>query len=207
MSDMATARIQAILDFWFGELVLGLCSDERRAALFRTDPAFDAEIRTKFGAEVAQAVAGELDHWGTTIDGRQALILLLDQFTRNLYRGEAAAFSGDARALEIARGGVARGDDLQLPTEMRAFFYLPFEHSESLADQETCIALLVRMRDELPTGSRARHVAERYLQHARDHHALVAEFGRFPHRNAVLERADTAVEAAWLARDGRSFGQ
>jgi len=207
VNDDTSAGIDALLEFWFGELVDGLCSDQRRAALFRTDPAFDAEIRASFGTEVTAAVAGELDHWSTTVRGRAALILLLDQLPRNLHRGAAAAFSGDAHALELARGGVVLGDDRKLPTEMRAFFYLPFEHSESLADQETCVELLTRMRDELPPASRAQEVAEGYLRHARDHHALIAEFGRFPHRNAVLGRADTAAEAAWRERDGRNFGQ
>jgi uncharacterized protein (DUF924 family) len=199
--------IEEILEFWFGELDEGLCAAERRQALFRADPDFDAEIRRRFGSEVEAALAGERNAWGDTARGRVALVLLLDQFTRNLFRGSARAFAGDAAALANARRAVAHGQDLELPLEPRVFLYVPYEHAEDLTAQDEGVDLLARLLATLAPGSPAADVVASYLGHAREHRALVAAFGRFPHRNAVLGRASTEAERAHLARDGRSFGQ
>ncbi len=208
MTAPSEAGVEAVLAFWFGDVdALGLIRPGRRQALFRADPAFDISIRAQFGADVEAALLGERDHWGTTARGRVALILLLDQFTRNIYRGEARAYGGDEQALQIAREGVENGDHLLLGVDMRAFAYLPFEHAESMADQDTCVALLENLASEHADGSPAAAVVQDYLHHAREHRELIARFGRFPHRNAVLGRTDTEAEAAWRQRDRRSFGQ
>lgn len=196
-----------VLQFWFGPLQGGLMDAERRKILFRKDPAFDRCISDAFGTDVEAALAGERDHWSTTIEGRAALVLLLDQFTRNIYRGTARAFSGDPQALAFAREGVSRGEDRLLALEQRVFFYLPFEHSESLADQETSITLFEDLLSEQEPGGPAAAVVAGYLQHARDHHGLIESFRRFPHRNRLLNRPSTAEERAWLEQDARSFGQ
>lgn len=200
-------RAAAILQFWFGELQAGLMDDGRRRSLFRADSGFDDRVRTSHGEDVEQALSGALDHWSTTLGGRMALVLLLDQFTRNVFRGSAGAYAGDTRALELAREGVGRGDDRRLPLEMRAFFYLPFGHSESRVDQDTGVRLFEALLDDQAPDSKAARVAGDYLGHARSHRALIRRFGRFPHRNAVLGRVATAAEQGWLARDGRRFGQ
>lgn len=205
--DTDQPTIRALLDFWFGALVDGLCADDHRQALFRADPAFDDEIRRRFGALIEAALAQRLDHWSMTAPGRLALVLLLDQFTRNIHRGTGTAWIGDPQALEFAREGVGRGDDRILAIEQRVFLYLPFEHSESLADQNTAVLLLERLQGELAGNARAQEVVAGYLRHALEHRDLIRRFGRFPHRNRALGRPSTAAEEAWLQADGRSFGQ
>lgn len=203
----APPRIDELLDFWFGELEDGFVAPEVRRRWFRADPAFDDALRTRFGEDVEAALAGERDAWASTPEGRLALVLLLDQLPRNLFRGTARAFAGDERAVAAARVGVGRGDDRLLPPEQRVFLYLPFEHAEHRADQQTAVVLLERLRDTLTDRPAAHGILEDYLAHAREHRELVRRFGRFPHRNAALGRPSTEEERAWLARDGRSFGQ
>ena len=199
--------IDALLAAWFGELDGGLCSSARRRALFRADPQFDAALRARFGAEVEAALAGARDDLAATPRGRLALVLLLDQLPRNLFRGTPRAFAGDAAALAQVRAAVAAGEDAALPLEPRLFLYLPFEHAEDRAAQEAGTSLLEATLAEQPPASQAAAVVQRYLGHAREHRDLIRTFGRFPHRNAVLGRADTPAEAAHLAGDGRRFGQ
>lgn len=201
------SEAEKVLHFWFGPLQDGLMDPTRRQGLFRADSAFDAHIRREFGADVEAAMAGERDHWSTTVRGRAALVILLDQFTRNIFRGTARAFGGDAQALDFAREGISRGEDRLLALEERVFFYLPFEHSETLADQETSLTLFENLLAEQETNGQAAATVKGYLQHARDHHALIERFGRFPHRNRILDRKSTSEEAAWLEQDARSFGQ
>ncbi|MEE4380426.1 MAG: DUF924 family protein [Pseudomonadales bacterium] len=200
-------RVAALLDGWFGALADGFVAPEVRQRWFRADPAFDEWLRARFGDDVEAALAGDRDAWGWTPEGRLGLVLLLDQLPRNLFRGTARAFAGDARALAAARVGVGRGDDRLLPPEQRVFLYLPFEHAEHRADQETAVVLLERLRDELEDRPQGRSIVADYLRHAREHRAIVRRFGRFPHRNAALGRASTEEERAWLETDGRAFGQ
>ena len=199
--------IEELLDFWFGELDAGLCSAERRRRLFRADPDFDAALRARFGAEVEAALAGERDHWGERARGRLALVLLLDQLPRNLFRGTARAFEGDGAALKQARLAVAAGQDAELPLEPRMFLYVPFEHAEDPGAQRQGVALLEASLEAQAPGSKAASMVESYLGHAREHAALIEAFGRFPHRNATLGRESTPEERDHLGRDGRSFGQ
>jgi uncharacterized protein (DUF924 family) len=181
-----------VLDFWFGDP-----RGPRRDEWFRKDAAFDAEVRTRFGEVHAAAARRELEAWRLSPEPMLALVIVLDQFSRNLYRDDARAFAQDAHALECARQAVGRGDDLaSLPVE-RQFLYLPFEHSEDLADQETCVE---RMRS-LEAFEETRGLTEWAVRH-RD---VIRRFGRFPHRNAALGRASTADELEFLERPGSRF--
>jgi len=161
------------------------------ARWFTKDAAFDDEIRRRFLAAHEAAAAGTLSAWETTAEGTLALLILLDQFPRNMFRGDARAFATDSHARAIAAGALVRGFDAQVPAGMRAFFYLPFEHSETLADQERSLALYKASGDA--DG----------LKWAEAHADIIRRFGRFPHRNAVLGRATTPDEQAFL--DGGGF--
>lgn len=218
-------RIDAVLGFWFGEpaeRALG----RARAAWFRKDPAFDDAIRERFGPLVEAALAGGLADWGAggeggdagaaglaggdaeargpdaadaadAADGALALLVVCDQFPRNLYRDDARAFALDPRARATARRMVANGLDRSLRPVERAFVYLPFEHSESLADQHEAVRLFGALRDDPDAGG--------YLDWAVRHLEVIERFGRFPHRNDALGRVSTDEERAFLARPGSRF--
>lgn len=189
-------RIAAILDFWFGEP--GSAERGRaREAWFRKDAAFDDMIRAQFGAVVDEAAAGGLADWATSDAGALALLVVCDQFPRNVFRGEARAFALDPRALAMARALVAARRDCALAPLERVFVYLPFEHSESLADQHEAVRLFTTLRDDPHAGS--------YLEWAVKHFEVVQRFGRFPHRNETLGRASTPEEIAFLAQPGSRF--
>jgi uncharacterized protein (DUF924 family) len=157
---------------------------------FKKDTAFDDAIRTRFLATCEASAAGALA-WDDTAEGALALLIVLDQFPRNIFRGSARAFAADPLAREVATRAIARGFDQQVTVPERSFFYLPFEHSESLADQEHCIVL-----------NRASGDADA-LKWAELHADIIRRFGRFPHRNAVLGRVTTPEEQAFL--DGGGF--
>lgn len=158
---------------------------------FNKDAAFDQQIRERFLTTYETAAAGGLSRWEETAQSVLALLILLDQFPRNMFRGEARAFATDPLARAVAAGAIVRGFDSQVPTELRGFFYLPFEHSEDLADQERCLAL----------NKAAGDIDN--LKWAKIHADIIRRFGRFPHRNAALGRATTAEEQAFL--DGGGF--
>jgi uncharacterized protein (DUF924 family) len=182
-----TATPQSVLDFWFGE-----AGPER---WFVKDPAFDALVGERLGKAHDDAVAGAYDEWTETADGALALCILLDQVPRNLFRDSARGFASDAAALAVARDAVARGLD-QAPgmtDRARLFLYTPFMHSEDLADQEQCVSLFAKSGSEGNHGFAVRH---------RD---IIARFGRFPHRNAVLGRESSEAELAFLREPGSSF--
>jgi len=163
---------------------------------FAKSDAFDQAIRTGFEAHHHAAARGELDAWGVTAQGALALLLLLDQFPRNLFRNSGHAFATDGKARALARTAVSAGLDQQVATELRPFFYLPFEHSEDLADQDESIRLCERHRDL--TGDADT------LKWAHLHRDIIVRFGRFPHRNAALGRVTTAEELAFLEGGGFS---
>jgi uncharacterized protein (DUF924 family) len=192
----ADPRIAEILDFWFG----APGSSERGRACevwFRKDAAFDDTIRARFGAVVDEAAAGGLTGWDTSDPGALALLVVCDQFPRNLFRGEARAFALDPRALATARRLVAAGRDRALAPLERVFVYLPFEHSESLDDQHEAVRLFTTLRDDPQAGG--------YLEWAVKHFEVVRRFGRFPHRNEALGRVSTPEEIAFLAQPGSRF--
>lgn len=159
---------------------------------FKKDEAFDAEIADRFSALHGAAAQGAHDAWAESGAGALALILVLDQFSRNLHRGSALAFASDIKALQIAKTALARGDDHLVSKDLQIFFYIPFEHSECLADQRTAIRLAHAMQNA------------NYLKYAHTHHDVIRRFGRFPHRNAVLGRHTTAAEKAFLGDGGFS---
>ena len=187
---------RAVLDFWF--LPIDHPSYGRfRREWFAKDPAFDEAIRRQFAGEVDLAVAGRLDDLARHARGALALIILLDQFPRNLFRGTSRAFASDARAREIADRAVRAGFDRALPAVQRVFVYLPFEHSETLADQDRCVALF---EDLPPADWRAEAI-----EAGRRHREIVARFGRFPHRNEILGRPSSSDEIAFLKEPRSSF--
>lgn len=180
---MTDPRALQVLDFWFAP---GM---ERR--WFAGDTDLDRQLAERFGQDLAQAAQGQLDHWLDDAQGALALVILLDQMPRNVFRGKYQAFAFDSKALAVAEGALLRGHARGLPPIRRRFLYLPFEHSESLADQKYCVSLFEADGDD-PEG----------LEYARQHLAVIARFGRFPHRNAALEREDTPEEAEYLAQGG-----
>lgn len=186
---------QTILDFWFGPPGTPDHGKER-AQWFRKDPAFDEAIRTRFGAAIESALAGGFAEW-TDARGTLARILLLDQFTRNVYRDTPRAFAGDALALKLARDAVAHGQDQSMMPVERWFLYMPFQHAEDSVAQETSVELFTRLRDEAGL--------EGPLPWAQRHAEIVRRFGRFPHRNAIVGRASTPEEIAFLAKPGSGF--
>ena len=188
---------QAVLDFWFGEPA----SDGYGAARkvwFSKDVAFDRRIEESFGPAVEQALRGALDAWGVFPRSALARIVLLDQFTRNIFRGDKRSFAGDPQALEAASAAVDAGFDAALPPFMRAFFYMPFEHTEAQSLQDESVRLFARLAAEAPEF-------DDMLAYARRHRDVIARFGRFPHRNAVLGRPSTREELAFLAQPGSRF--
>ncbi|WP_287496347.1 DUF924 family protein [Pandoraea sp. CB10b_02] len=193
----AAAPWQAVLDFWFGAPGapdFGLARPE----WFRKSDVFDEEIRARFGALHERALAGELDGWADTPLGACALIVVLDQFSRNLYRGQGKAFAGDAKALAVARRLVGAGDDRRLPSaQHRVFVYLPFEHDESLESQHASLALYEQLARDAGLVDN--------LDYARRHAIIIERFGRYPHRNEALGRVSTPEEVAFLKEPGSSF--
>jgi uncharacterized protein (DUF924 family) len=181
-----TALCQSILDFWF--------SPDCQAKWFDKDAAFDAQIVGRFASAWERAATGAFADWEGSANACLALLILLDQLPRNMFRATPKAFATDARALAVARRATARGYDLATPPPRRVFFYLPFEHAEDLAAQEEGEALYAANID-WPEA----------LAAARRHHEIIARFGRFPHRNAWLGRVTTEAEAAFLAEPNSAF--
>lgn len=178
--------VRQVLDFWFQEA--------GPAKWFGGGPDFDRQVAERLGPLHAQATAGQFDGWAAKAEGGLALCILLDQVPRNIFRDTPRAFASDAKALSIARDLVARGLDMALPDDDRAFIYLPFEHAESLEDQRQSVRLFA-----------SRTLNPSFLDYACKHLVVIAEFGRFPHRNAILGRASTPAELDYLARPGAGF--
>ncbi|MDJ0618177.1 MAG: DUF924 family protein [Calothrix sp. MO_192.B10] len=188
--------IDTILNFWFGgkdEVGYG----KRRLIWFAKDPEFDRKIQTYFQADYEEAKAGQLDHWKESADGCLALIILLDQFPRNMFRGTPQAFATDSQALSIAEYGITKGFDRELLMVQRWFIYLPFQHSEDLQRQYQSVELFRRLGNH-PDNQDAIDYAIRHLE-------IIQRFGRFPHRNDILGRATTPEEAEFLQHPGSSF--
>jgi len=195
-------QARAVFDFWFQ------AADAPRREWFQKNDDFDREIGSRFGMLIEQALAGGLHAWDE--EGPQsalARILLLDQFCRNVHRGTPLAFAGDSQALQAALDMVEAEHDLALPPLQRAFVYLPFEHAEDMAMQEQAVALYTRMadagRDTTPPAT-SQAIAG-MLDFAERHREVIRRFGRFPHRNAILGRASTPEEQAFLQQPGSGF--
>lgn len=184
-------RVDEILEFWFG-LDCGGNVAQRNRTWFTPDQNFDAACRAGFLADYEKAAAGELDAWKENARSCLALILLLDQFPRNVFRGSARAFATDARALATAREALARSFDQKLPPSQRLFVYMPFEHSENLDDQRESVRLISALEAEPGMAGNAKYALE--------HFKTVERFGRFPTRNGALGRPSTAEEIEFLSR-------
>jgi uncharacterized protein (DUF924 family) len=202
---MSTGRADALLEFWFGD---ALASPERLEARsqiwFRQSDDFDAEIRERFGALPERAEAGELDAWRGEAESCLAFVLAVDQLPRNLFRGSARAFAFDALAREAAVESIGRGFDRDLHPVRAAFLYLPLEHAEDVELQERCVELYAELAERVSAELRPRF--EEYSDYARRHRDVIRRFGRFPHRNRVLERPSSPEEDTYLESGGDAFG-
>ncbi len=194
-----------VLDFWFGDgLQRDWPSQDHNALWFGGDPAQDAAIRQRFGPLVDDALDGGLTDWEAEPRARLALIVLLDQLSRNVHRGQRRAFDGDARAQRLTRRSIAEGMDTTLTPAGCVFLYMPLMHAENLTLQDECVARFQALVDSSPAALREKLASN--LRFAVVHRDIVARYGRFPHRNAVLGRDGTPEEDAFL-KDGPRFGQ
>jgi uncharacterized protein (DUF924 family) len=193
---MGIAHWTEVLEFWFGPPGAPEFGRDR-SCWFVKSAEFDGLIRERFLATHEAAAAGQLDGWAERPLSGLALVVALDQFPRNLFRGAPRAFAADPKALAVARSLVARRFDDSLMAVQRSFVYLPFEHAEDLGAQRESLRLFERLAAG-PSGART-------LTYAMRHYAIVERFGRFPHRNAILGRASTTEELAFLAQPGSSF--
>lgn len=198
-----------VVDFWVTDgWARGWPSRDQGKRWFNGGPALDADITTRFGPLVAHALAGGLQQWAHSAQAspqsRLALVLALDQFTRHVHRGSAQAFSGDARAQALVQHSLATGADRSLPWVARVFTYMPLMHAEDLALQDECVARFAQLSQDVPLALKERLASN--LDFAQKHRQIIAQFGRFPHRNAVLGRTNTADEKDFLV-NGPRFGQ
>jgi uncharacterized protein (DUF924 family) len=195
-----------ILDYWFAD-ALGnpALAASRMAFWFNSTPEEDGAVARRFKITLQQAADGTLAHWETEARSALALVIVLDQFPRNIHRGTPAAFDYDREALNVARHGVAAGHLRALTTLEQAFFLMPFQHCEDRACQREGVVFFQRMTEE--ASSEWRPVAESMLRYAHLHRNIIERYGRFPHRNRILARTSTAEEQQYLTADHESFGQ
>jgi uncharacterized protein (DUF924 family) len=195
-----------IMDFWFGQACASPAATlERNPFWFGSDSVLDQQIWELYADTVTDAGAGHYADWAESAHGRLALILLLDQFPRNIFRGTAEVFRYDAMALELAGQGITLGQFTGLTVPEQAFFLMPYQHSEDVAVQNAGVALYSAMVDD--AADEWRDVAAGYRDFAAQHRDIIAEYGRFPHRNSVLGRSSTPDEDGYLAGGGATFGQ
>ena len=197
--------IEQVLEFWFGACGPDGALDRLRQQMWFSDGRqHDPAIRKRFGKLHRRAARGELDaEWTATPFGRIALIIVLDQFSRHIHRGTAAAFAQDPAAQRLAMAGVERGVDCELIPAQRAFFYLPFEHAEDLKLQRAGVRLFERLAKEVAPAWRKEYAS--FADYTGLHRDIVERFGRFPHRNKILGRASTPEEIEFLKQPGSSF--
>ncbi len=199
-----SAPWQPLLDWWFGsaETTAEIVADKGRLWFGKRDSQ-DLEARERFGDQVEQALAGGLAEWAQCPQGWLALVLLLDQLPRMIFRDTPKSFSGDLRAQALVTQGIAADFDRQLPAMRRVFIYLVFEHCENLAAQNEGVSRFAALQAEQPLADQP--VFADHLDYAERHQKVIAQFGRFPHRNAVLGRESTAEELDFLKRPGSRF--
>jgi uncharacterized protein (DUF924 family) len=201
---MEDEPIRRILEFWFSATELDAPQiDSRMERWFSTDPAADQRMREEFSTLLEDALQGRLDHWAATTEGRLALILLLDQFCRNIHRGTAKAFAGDKRALKLCVEGSMSNDYRSLSPIQRVFFFMPLQHAESPGVQDKSVRIYNALAEGVSDTLRETFLT--FAQFAELHRDIVEQFGRFPHRNRPLGRSNTPEEEAYLATDGSRF--
>ncbi|GAB6262069.1 DUF924 domain-containing protein [Photobacterium sp. CCB-ST2H9] len=198
------ADIEDVLAYWFGHLQGDVTAENKRSLWFKGSEEIDREITERFRDLVSQAGRGELNAWTETPRGTLALLILLDQFSRNIYRGLAAAFRYDSLAQALCKRGLAKNFDRSLTPIEQAFFYMPLEHSEALEDQEESVFRFDQLRQSVPAEHKA--VFDDFYQYAVSHYQVIKDFGRFPHRNAACGRLSTRDEISYLQTAHR-FGQ
>jgi uncharacterized protein (DUF924 family) len=197
-------EIAEVLEFWFGELDASGIADERHTnAWFTKNPSFDDEITSRFITVHDAVASGERDAWLESPRGRLAWIIVLDQFSRNMFRGTAKMFAYDDKAYQAASDGVARGMDRELRHDERLFLYMPYMHREELAAQDRAIELFTAWRDQVQGAARAR--VQNALDYSELHRNIIRRFGHFPHRHAVLGRTASAEEIEFLKQPNSSF--
>lgn len=206
ITDDDQIRIDAVLAFWFRERELSAPQiDARMDIWFGGDPKLDDEVKEEFADDVERASAGELDHWSHEPRGRLALILLIDQFRRNIFRGKPEAFKKDKKALKLCIEGATAKMDQQLTPIEKVFFYMPLQHSESFKVQKKSSEIYRHLAKTVsPT---LKETFETSAQFAELHADIIERFGRFPHRNKILGRENTPEEEEYLAGDAPTFGQ
>lgn len=194
----------AILDFWFGELDAdGMPAADAMRRWFESDPGFDAEIRERFGADLERIDA--LSGLEADPRGALALVLLADQFPRNIHRGTPRAFAWDDHARAVSRRAIEAGHEAALRPIERVFLYMPLEHAEDTGLQDESVRRFRALAEEV--SAHLRETFASFVWHAENHREVIVRFGRFPHRNAVLGRESTAAERAYLDDGGASWGQ
>lgn len=194
-----------ILEFWLGDgMALGWPTQDLSERWFGGGAALDQEVRARFGADVMRAMSGGLQEWQAQPESRLALVILLDQFTRNVFRGTGRAFDGDRCARRLVLQTLDCGEDQQLPLVGRVFLYMPLMHAEDAALQATCVACFSRLVDDAPVALQPR--IQGNLDFARQHQDIISRFGRFPYRNAALGRESTPEEESFL-NGGPRYGQ
>lgn len=209
--SLATTRAEGLsspsrdlLNWWFGEGATAVeISNEKSRLWFGYTPEQDAEARERFGELVGKALAGQLDDWAESPQGWLALVLLLDQLPRMIYRGTPKAFAGDEHAFQLVRDGMAHGGDVLLAPIQRVFIYLVLEHSENLSVQDQAVQQFESLYSIAGAGEQK--VFADFLDFAERHRQVIARFGRFPHRNEVLGRSSSEAEQAFLAQPGSRF--
>ena len=206
--------IDNIIGYWFGiddGDVIDFVDvvEDRDGFWFAADSKVDQQIQHRFSDLIIEAGKGNLDAWAETARGSLALILLLDQFTRNVYRGSGRAFSYDDQARTICQQGIQQRFDRQLSSSERVFYYLPLEHSELIADQQQCVHLFKRLAHNVEKKYDGEHTQRflSYVDYAIVHYDIILAYGRFPHRNVLLGRESTLAESVYLKEGGATFGQ
>lgn len=198
------SSIQEVLSYWFGHLQNEEDYPREQSKIwFGGGPVIDQEIRSRFGDLVQDAANHKLDSWKQTLKGRLALIVLIDQFSRNIYRGMPEAFASDSMAQELSIEGLALGEDLKLFPVERVFFYLPLEHSENLGLQKLSVRKFQELAELVPFSLSS--IFKSYADYAVRHYVIIEKFGRFPHRNIVLGRESTEEEVEFLKGPNSSF--
>jgi len=206
ITDDDQIRIENILSFWFKEQALTAPQIDRRMEIwFSEDPVFDHEIVKEFADEVERSCNGELDHWASNPLGRLALIILIDQFRRNIHRNTEEAFSKDQLALKLCVQGAMEKADKSLTPIQKVFFYMPLQHAESQKVQAKSVQIFDALAKTVSPTYRETFLT--VLQFAELHKDIVDQFGRFPHRNVLLKRENTPEEDEYLAGDSPDFGQ
>ncbi|MEL6869992.1 MAG: DUF924 family protein [Pseudomonadota bacterium] len=204
-NDQDTQHIRSVLDLWFASREHGAPGlDARMDFWFSENAELDIQIRHQFAKLIKQASDGDLQHWTDDAQGRLALIILLDQFRRNVYRGKPEAFSRDRAALKLCVEGAIAKHDKELTPLQRVFFYMPMQHIESLKVQNKSVAVFQGLADTV--SETERDTFQTFADFAELHRDIIEQFGRFPHRNAILGRASTQQELEYLD-DGPTFGQ